>query len=132
MSLDPINPHTGAKSLHIEFQGNSNAETPLLSQLIVVAASSRYRVNFAVRAEDVLTGGLPLVVLTDATSKKRLGRSSLLAPTATNWQGFSFEFTSEPDTKAVVLSVQREGCSTSPCPMFGSIWLDSFSLEQLK
>src|SRR5205814_6834380 len=42
MSLDPTNPHTGAKSLHIEFRGNSSAETPVLSQLIVVSASSRY------------------------------------------------------------------------------------------
>src|SRR5213078_3405573 len=117
MSLDPTNPHTGAKSLHIEFRGNSSAETPVLSQLIVVSASSRYRVSCAVRAEDVVTGGLPLVVLTDATSKKVLGRSMPFALPTTKWQGFSFEFNTEPDTKAVVLNLQREGCSTSSCPM---------------
>ena len=133
ISLDSGQPHSGAKNLRIEFGGNSNPGTALVSQVILVEPSRRYKVNFASRSQDVVTGGLPLVNVNDASGdQKRLGQSSPLAKGATEWQFYSFEFTTTPTTTAVVLSLQRENCTTSPCPIFGAISLDSFSIEQLK
>ena len=130
ISLYTDQPHSGSKSLRIEFSGNSN---PNVSQLILLEPSRRYRINFASRSQDVVTGGLPLLVVSDAGGdSKRLGQSPPLAKGTSEWQSFSFEFTTTPGTTAVVLSLQRESCTTSPCPIFGSISLDSFSVEQLK
>jgi tetratricopeptide (TPR) repeat protein len=130
ITLESGQAHSGLKNLSIEFDGNSN---PNLSQLILVEPERLYRINFASRSQDVVTGGLPLFVVNDAAAgSKRLGQSSPLAKGTSNWQSFSFEFTTTPSTTAVVLSLQREGCTTSPCPIFGSISLDSFSVEQLK
>ena len=130
ISLYTGQPHSGSKSLRIEFSGNSN---PTVSQLILLEPSRRYRINFASRSQDVVTGGLPLLVVSDAGGDaKRLGQSAPLAKGTSEWQSFSFEFTTTPATTAVVLSLQRENCTTSPCPIFGSISLDSFSVEQLK
>ena len=130
VSLDSSQPHSGSKNLRIEFSGNSN---PSVSQLLLLEPSKRYKINFASRSQDVVTGGLPLLVVSDAAGDlKRLGQSQPLAKDTTNWQLFSFEFTTTPTTSAVVLSLQREGCTTSPCPIFGSVSLDSFSVEQLR
>lgn len=130
VSLDDSHPHSGSKNLRIEFSGNSN---PNISQLLLLEPSSHYKINFASRSQDVVTGGLPILVVDDATGAlKRLGQSQPLSKGTTDWQVFSFEFTTPPVTNAVSLSLQRESCSTSPCPIFGSVSLDSFSLEQLK
>ena len=131
-SVDPNNPHSGARSLQIQFGGESPNDG-LLSQLLIVQPSTRYRVNFAGRSEEIITGGRPIVVVSDAgENASDLGKSSELDKGTSGWRTFSFEFTSTPQTQAVFVAVRRAGCSTSPCPIFGSIRLDSFSIEQLK
>jgi len=133
ISLDSSQPHTGSKDLRVEFTGNSNPGTVIVSQVILVEPSRRYKINFASRSQDVITGGQPLVNVSDASGdQKRLGQSPPLAKGASDWQSYSFEFTTTPTTTAVVLSLQRENCTMSPCPIFGAISLDSFSIEQLK
>jgi tetratricopeptide (TPR) repeat protein len=127
---DSSQPHSGARNLRIDFNGNTNAA---ISQLILLDSSRHYRINFAARSQDVVTGGLPYLAVNDASGDlKRLGQSTPLAKGTTNWQSYSFEFTATSATPAVVLSFQRENCTTSPCPIFGSVLLDSFSLEQLR
>jgi hypothetical protein len=133
VSLDSSEPHTGNKNLRIEFAGDSSRAEGLVSQLLLVEPLQRYKINFAVRSQDIVTGGLPIVIVTDASGDhKTLGQSRALSRGTTAWNVVSFDFTAQPTTKAVVLSIQRQGCSTSPCPIFGAISLDSFSIEQLK
>lgn len=133
VSLDSTQPHSGSKSLRIDFQGGADPARELVSQLVLVEPSGRYQINFATRSQDVVTGGLPLVVVTDAKGdRKRLGQSAPLAKGTGDWQVSSFEFTASAMKTAVIVSLQRENCSTSPCPVFGSISLDSFSVTRLK
>lgn len=145
VSLDSSQPQSGSKNLLIEFGGDSNPAWAPVSQLILVepskpgsaagtpGGSRRYQVNFSARSQDVVTGGQAFLNVSDASGdQKRLGRSRPLATGTVDWQVFSFEFTTSPTTAAVVLSLQRDNCTTSPCPIFGAISLDSFSIEQLK
>jgi tetratricopeptide (TPR) repeat protein len=128
--LESSQPYSGSKNLRIEFNGNSNLN---VSQLLLLQPSKRYQINFASRSQDVVTGGLPIVVVCEGAGEpKRLGQSQPLAKGTTDWQVFSFEFATSPTTSAVVLSLQRENCSTSPCPIFGAVSLDSFSVQELK
>jgi hypothetical protein len=131
ISLDSGQPQSGSKNLRIEFAGNSNPGSKLVSQTILVRPARHYKINFASRSQNVVTGGLPLLIVSEAPAEqKRLGQSAPLSPGTTNWRVSSFEFTTTPTTSAVVLSVMRD-CTASPCPVFGSISLDSFSLEEL-
>jgi len=146
VGLDSGRPHSGAKDLKIEFAGESNPTALVVGQLILLepgkpdsaaaqsrSSSRRYQVNFYARSQDVVSGGLPYINISDASGiRKRLGQSASLGAGTHDWQPFSFEFTTTPETVAVILSLQREGCTTSPCPIFGTIYLDSFSLEELK
>ena len=131
VSLDSTQPHTGAKSLRIDLNGIANAGW--LSQLVLVEPSRRYRINFASRSQDIVSGGLPYLAITDAAQGgKQLGQSPPLAKGTSDWRVYSIEFTTTEKTSAVLLSVLREGCTTSPCPIFGSLSFDSFSVEQLR
>jgi hypothetical protein len=132
VSLDSSQPHSGSKNLRIEFAGDSNPGNNIVSQLLLVEPSRHYKINFAARSQDIVSGGLPLIAVTDASVDKRLGQSPPLSKGTTGWNVVSFEFTTQPTTNAVALSVQREGCSAPPCPIFGVLSLDSFSIEELK
>lgn len=124
---------TGSRSLLVEFLGESNPDTPLLSQVILVKPNARYRINFAARTQEMVTGGPPLAVVSDsAGSRKRLAESPALGERSNDWQVVSFNFQADSETEAITLSIQRKNCTTSPCPIFGSLWLDSFSIEELK
>lgn len=132
LSLDSSQPHSGSKDLRVEFGGDSSPAWMVISQLIMVAPSQRYRISFASRSQDLVTGGLPIIVINDASGDlKRLGQSAPLGKGTSDWQRSSFEFATTPATNTVVLSLQRENCTTSPCPIFGSISLDSFSVQQI-
>ena len=131
LSGDSNQPQNGARSLLIEFNGDSNPDSSIVSQLIVIAPSRRYQINFSARTRDLVSGGLPVVVVSDADSSKRLGESPAVRPDMTEWRTLSFEFQTDSASKAVMLSVQRQGCTTGPCPIFGSVWLDSFSIQQV-
>lgn len=65
-SLNSNQPQSGFKNLRVDFDGDSNPNTELVSQLLLVKPSQRYQINFASRSDNVVTGGLPLVVVTDA------------------------------------------------------------------
>ena len=132
VSLDSSKPHSGSKELRVEFNGNSDPNVSLLSQVLLVEPSRRYQINFASRSQDLVTGGPPIVIVLDnSQGPKRLGQSTTLAKGDSDWQLHSFEFTTTPQTRSITLIVQRD-CSTSPCPIFGALWLDSFSLQLLK
>ena len=133
LAVDSGDPHSGSKSLRVEFNGEPITGSPFVSQLLLLEPSRRYRVSFAARSRDVVSGGLPVMVVKNATGEKQeLGHSAPLSKGTGPWQVSSFEFEVPKGATAVFVGLQRENCATSPCPAFGSIWLDSFSIEQLK
>jgi hypothetical protein len=133
LSQDSSQRQSGGQSLLLEFFGDSRPDTPLISQYIVVEPSKRYRVYFAARTQDIVTGGLPLVAVSDAAgAHSGLGQSAVLRTGTNDWQSLSFDFVTGAATRAITLSLQRMNCTTSPCPAFGSVWLDSFSIERVK
>jgi tetratricopeptide (TPR) repeat protein len=132
LSFDTSQKHTGSKCLLVEFTGDSTPESAVVSQLLVVEPAKTYRLSFAVRTKDIVTGGLPFVAVTDAVDRKRLGQSPLLPQGTSEWQTLDFSFTTGAATTGVVLSLQRQNCTTSPCPAFGTVWLDSFGIRRAK
>ncbi len=131
LSLDLDDPQSGSQSLRIEFSGDSAPDQPIVAQLLVVKPSTTYRVNFAARTSEIVTGGLPVVRVADgAGERKILGESGPLAQGTSKWQQGGFTFKTEAVTKAVVIVLLRQACTTAPCPAFGTLWLDSFSIAE--
>lgn len=129
-ALDVDNPRTGERSLSIKFGGSLEPTVAVLSQLVITQSNTRYRLHFAARTENLVSGGLPLIVVRDAASKRIIGQSVALAERTSSWRDYSIEFTTPDETDAIVIAVERP-CSVAPCPIFGRVWLDGFTLTQI-
>ena len=121
----------GQRSLQVSFGGEWDASAPTLSQNVVVQSGQRYRLNFAVKTNELVTGGPPRIQVTDTTSHQILGKSDTFPRTTNSWQQMNVEFTVPTNSTVVVINLARENCASAPCPIFGVMWLDEFSLEKL-
>jgi tetratricopeptide (TPR) repeat protein len=133
ISLERVNPHSGAQSLRVDFNGDANPGQSILSQLILVEPDTRYRLRFNVRMEELVTGGLPVLEVSDADSLEghALAASAPLQPNAEGWREYTIDLTTAKMTGALRLSLHRQNCSSGPCPIFGHIWLDDFIIQKM-
>jgi hypothetical protein len=129
-SLDPSNPKEGRSSLRVDFNGDSDPTASIISQLVLIEAKTHYQLRLAYRTEELVSGGLPNVFVLDAHENKVLGQSGALSATTQGWRDLKIDFVSGESTEAVQLSLQRDRCDKSPCPIFGRLWLDRFSLQK--
>ena len=130
LAIDVSEKLSGAKSLQINLDGSWTPGTSLLSQTFVVDPNTSYRLSFAVKTKDLVTGGPPLIVVNDASNNQLLGQSENFPTPATAWTKLSFDFTTLPTSQAAVIRLQRNNCDSSPCPIFGTLWLDEFHIKQ--
>ena len=130
LAIDVSEKLSGAKSLQINLDGSWAPGTPLLSQTFTVDPNISYRLSFAVKTKELVTGGPPVIVVNDATNNQLLGKSDNFPTATTPWTKLSFDFTTLPNSQAAVIRLQRSNCDSSPCPIFGTLWLDEFSIEQ--
>lgn len=132
LSLDTDSPREGVRSLKVEYAGASDPSTRVVSQLIPVESASRYRLTFHARTKELLTGGPPYVSVVSASkSGESLAASQPFAKETNAWQEFSIEFDA-PAVGAVRVLLTRQPCASSPCPAFGSVWLDDFKLQETR
>jgi Tfp pilus assembly protein PilF len=131
MTVDATEHQGGSKSLRIGFRGNSNPSQAVLTQLILVKPQTKYRLSFAAMGRDLVSAGLPIVTARDLSdpAPALLGQSAPLRSDVAGWREFSLDIMTGARTEAIVISVERQNCNADPCPAFGSLWLDSFSLE---
>ncbi|HEX8749166.1 MAG TPA: hypothetical protein VF717_18465 [Pyrinomonadaceae bacterium] len=127
-SLDQGEYKEGAQSLLLEWKGNTNPSLQVVSQLIQVQPGTRYQIKFSARTSKIVTRGLPVIVISDVVKGIRIAESTPLEKNSNAWGDNSVEFTTGADTSAIFVTVQRQNCSSSPCPMFGKVWLDRFSI----
>lgn len=122
---------SGNKSLRITFSGDANPGVHLLSQTIPVTPQRHYRITLSFRVHELVTGGPPVVTVSDACVDEVIGRSVLSAQTSDEWHSINVEFSTKPNCDAIVLNLSRVSCTTAPCPIFGLLWLDSVSIQEL-
>jgi tetratricopeptide (TPR) repeat protein len=131
LSLETKGPKSGSSCLLIEWSGDSKPESPIISQLVLVESNTHYRLSFFARTQEVVTGGPPMITVTDTSGEERiLGQSQPLASSTRDWQEYEAVFRTSATTEAVIISVQRQSCPVNPCPIFGRVWLDDFSLRK--
>ena len=132
IQLDTNAPQAGQRSLRLEYAGNFAATVPVISQLVLVEPRTRYRLSFAARTETLVSAGLPVVVVREATGDAHvIAQSSTLPSGTTGWQTFSVDFETSNTTSAVTVNIQRQMCSSNPCPIVGRAWFDGFYLKRL-
>jgi tetratricopeptide (TPR) repeat protein len=132
LAIDAGEKFEGTKSLQIVLDGNWTPGTPLSSQTLIVEPEKTYRFSFAVKTKELVTGGPPVMTVSDATSNQLLAKSENLPTASSSWITISFDFTTLASSEAVAVRLQRNNCEPAPCPIFGTLWLDQFHIEQIK
>lgn len=130
MRLDNKKPYAGSASLLILFNGKSNTNQPVISQLILAKPNQSYSLSFAARIEEIVTGGLPIVSIVDADNGNLLNQSTALTSTNGQWQQYKVDFKTGDQTQAVIIRLLRQNCKENPCPIFGKLWLDEITLRE--
>jgi hypothetical protein len=130
LSLDTEEPRDGHSSLRIDFNGESDPGMSIISQLVLIEPNTRYYLRFSYRADRIISGGRPNAIVLDARDKTVLGQSGALAATTDGWRDIAIGFHSTQSMEAVEVALRRDRCDKSPCPIFGRLWLDSFSLQK--
>jgi hypothetical protein len=132
-SVDAAEHASGAKSLRLDFHGNADAQTKLLSQFVIVEPGKRYASSLHAMTRSFVSNAALSVRVIDASEDKSIMLGQVAIPSeATGWRPYSIYFTSGANTRAVQLVVNREDCRDNYCPAFGTLWLDSFSIEEAK
>ena len=131
MSIDEGAHQSGARSLRVDFHGNSNPQSPLLTQIILVKPLTHYHLGLAALTKDFVSAADPVITLTDASDPKNavLTQSTPLRSDANVWRDFVIDFTTNANTQAITITLARQPCTNNPCPAFGTVWLDSVSVK---
>jgi tetratricopeptide (TPR) repeat protein len=132
VTLDGVEPRGGAKSCRIVFKGKSDPDMAIISQIVLVEPATRYKLVFSTRAKEIVTGGLPLVLVTDLNSSepRELCRGEQVSGGTSGWREHELSFVTPEGTKAIAVSLRRQRCRRSPCPIFGELWLDNMSMRR--
>jgi hypothetical protein len=129
MNIDARNAREGRRSLRLEFNAPGEFTLGQFSQLVLVEPRARYRLSYAVRAEELKSAATVAVQVLDASGRP-LGSGPPAPAGTSDWQQVTVEFAA-PAAEAVSLRVVRVGCPDGVCPIFGKVWYDDFNLQRV-
>jgi hypothetical protein len=129
LSLDATNPKEGRSSLKVEFKGGADPGALIIGQFVSVEPQAHYSLRLAARSEELVSGGAPMVFILNAATGQILAASEPIKAKG-NWEDYKIDFQVPASTDAVQI-VLRRTCDASPCPIFGRLWLDNFSLQKV-
>lgn len=128
VSVDSREPFADATSLQVRWEGKSSPAVYTAAQVVLVEPNKRYRLKFAARTNELVTGGVPEVaVLSDFEGP--LLASVPLPQGTTVWKNYTLEFDSLIGSRIVIVAIRRKACQSMPCPAFGTTWFDAFALQ---
>ncbi|HVO81881.1 MAG TPA: carbohydrate binding domain-containing protein [Terriglobales bacterium] len=125
LALDPTQSHSGHRSLSITFE-TAKIEDAGIRQLIPVQPNTHYNFSAYFRAEDIEGAGGPRLAIQDLFTQSTYFASEELKD-ASFWKQVAGSFTTGPDSKLLVLRVQRVPAGS---PIKGRLWIDSVRLVE--
>jgi tetratricopeptide (TPR) repeat protein len=135
IAIDARTAASGRRSLRIIFNSSGQLDFNAVSQAVAVQPSTRYRLTYSQKTEDLRSVATLFVAVSDAGPPEAGIPSAgpyVNAPTGTTeWKQNAVEFNTGPNTQAVVVRVVRTGCPEGACPIYGKIWYDDFNLERV-
>ena len=120
---------TGSSSLRVAFSGAVEPNAPIVSQLVYLKPHGKYRLTFAYSSAEMVSAGLPTVVVSDGGSNQFLGSTGELISTGGKWVTASVDFETR-ENAAATIDLRRGACKSPPCPIFGDLSLDDVSLTE--
>jgi tetratricopeptide (TPR) repeat protein len=127
-SLDAGVAHSGARSLRISFNGESNLDFQHLVQYVPVEPSHRYRFTAYLRSSTLSTDSGIRFMIADPRHHD-LPRNFTGGVTGTHpWRQIETEFITGPETRAVRIVLRRTPSAKFDNKLKGTVWVDDVSL----
>ncbi|MGE0132683.1 MAG: tetratricopeptide repeat protein [Blastocatellales bacterium] len=135
MLRDLKEPRAGQYSFRAGFDVRGNAAFTIASQTVPVKPSTSYLLTFSIKREKVLSLSTPLVEIYDSAYEIVGGTRFRVATKPlpngdSEWTDYKLEFTTNAQTEAATVRIQRPSCPEPPCPIEGHIWFDEFKLAE--
>ena len=124
LALDPIQTHSGHQSLLITFN-RAKVSDAGIQQLIPVQSNTNYQFSAYCKTENMEGAGGPRFAIQDAYDSTLFFASDDLRD-ADFWKPISGNFSTGPNTKLVVLRVQRVPPES---PIQGKLWIDGIRIS---
>ena len=133
LSVDTSSPHSGVRSLRVDFIGRDTTRlNSEMRQMVVVLPGVRYQLECYAKSSGLITPEAPRIVVTDRGTKE-LGASSPLPSGSTDWERVVVEFTAPAVAEggsAVYVTLQRTPRYAYDEPTRGTLWLDDFVMSR--
>ena len=101
-----------------------------ISQRFLVKGGARYKLDFFVRTEGLVTPEGPRVVVTDGKSSPAIAASEPAPSGSNDWRRVSVEFVAPPNAGSLLVAIRRIPKFSYDNPTTGTIWLDDFLLTE--
>ncbi len=125
LALDPTQSHGGHRSLLITFDAQKIDDAGI-GQLVPVQPSTGYDFSAYFKASDIQGAGGPRFAIQDLYTANTYFASDELK-NADFWKEVSGSFTTGPDTRLLLLRIQRE---PPGMPIRGKLWIDTVRLVE--
>jgi tetratricopeptide (TPR) repeat protein len=121
--------HSGARSLRIDFTGRDTTRLDdEVSQRFLVRGGARYKLDFFVKTDGLVTPEGPRIVVADSKSSPAIAASEPAPAGSNDWRHASVEFVAPSTASSLVLAIRRIPKFSYDNPTSGTIWFDDFSL----
>ncbi len=133
--LDRKEPRAGQISLRAGFDVRKNEAFTIATQTVPVKPATGYRLTFAARSDKLESLSTPIIEVFDSAYDLAGGNrfrvaTPQLPQNKKEWIDYQLDFTTNAQTEAVTVRIQRLPCPEPPCPINGSIWFDEFKLSE--
>lgn len=133
---DRKEPRAGQYSLRAGFDVRGNVAFTIAAQTVLAKPSTSYVLTFWIRSEKLTSLSTPLVEVYDSAYDLTAGNRFRVATKPLpqgdkewiEWTEQKLEFTTNAQTEAVTVRIQRPPCPEQPCPIEGRVWFDEFKL----
>jgi len=123
--------YEGAKCLRVDFVVGRNAEIAVLSQVVLVKPSTRYRLTAFVRSDNLNSESGPQLRMDEIGCQSCGPRTSEMTLGNTPWHPVEVIFLTSPQAQAVRVSLYRPQDHNYHSDITGKLWLDDVALRPL-
>lgn len=124
-------PHSGIRSLRVEFTGDRNEEYEPIFEVVPVEAARSYSLSAFVRSEAITSDSGPRLRVEDPSCAVCLDAATGGAVATEGWHQVGLTFSTGPTTRFVRLSVWRPRSRGYPSGINGVFWLDDLSMTEI-
>jgi Tetratricopeptide repeat len=128
MGIDTANPHSGKRSLRVDFTGGLNLDFHHVSQFVAVKPMTHYHFRAYVRTDEISTESGPRFVIYDPHHlNEPLVQTADLTGTQP-WTPLEVDVTTGPQTHFLLILLRRLESRLFDNRLSGTVWVDDVSL----